>query len=87
MLIGIVKEIQDNENRVAVTPNIVEKLINLGYSVQIESNAGIKSNFTNQMYEPSGAKILPSSIDVWESSDIILQINSPKETLDNETGF
>jgi len=87
MLIGIVKEIQDNENRVAVTPNIVEKLINLGYSVQIESNAGIKSNFTNQMYESSGAKILTSSIDVWKLSDIILKINSPKETLGNETGF
>jgi|TARA_B100001996_G_scaffold124613_1_gene94387 NAD(P) transhydrogenase subunit alpha len=83
MLIGVVKEIQSNENRVAITPNIVEKLIKLGYSVQIESNAGVKSNFTNQMYEDSGAKIVSSS-DLWESSNIILKINSPEITPNNE---
>ena len=86
MLIGIIKEVQNNENRVAITPNIVEKLIKLGYSVQIESNAGIKSNFTNKMYEHSGATIA-SSQDVWASADIILKVNSPEMAPNNEIEF
>ncbi|GIS45989.1 MAG: hypothetical protein Ct9H90mP18_03210 [Gammaproteobacteria bacterium] len=50
MLIGIPKESRNNENRVAITPEILKKIIKLGYQVQIEKSAGLKSSFPDQLY-------------------------------------
>ena len=49
MLIGIPKESRNNENRVAITPEILKKIIKLGYEVQIEKSAGLKSSFPDQL--------------------------------------
>lgn len=78
MLIGIPKESRNNENRVAITPEILKKIIKLGYQVQIEKSAGLKSSFPDQLYLDQGAFVVESN-EIWESSDIILKVNSPND--------
>ena len=56
MLIGIPKEIKNNENRVALTPAGVQSLVAKGHEVLIETNAGLGSGFTDADYEKQGAK-------------------------------
>ena len=77
MIIGIVKETKDTENRVAITPDVVVKIKKLGFEIQVETNAGIGSNFSDQDYIDVGAKVCSSSKEVWDSSDIIAKINAP----------
>ena len=61
LIIGIVKESKEKENRVAVTPDVVQRIKKLGYQVQIETNAGIASNFLDTDYVESGAEVLKSA--------------------------
>ncbi len=78
MLIGIPKESRDNENRVAITPEVAAKIIKLGYKIQIETSAGIKSNFVDHQYTQQGVSIVGCE-EIWKSSDIILKVNSPTD--------
>ena len=87
MIIGVLKEVLSNENRVSISPDIVVKLTKLGYSVQVEKDAGLKSNFTNNQYIEVGATIIDSPERIWQSSDIILKVNGPSESLPDETAF
>ena len=75
MRIGIPGEIQDNENRVAATPDTVSKLIKLGYDVIIENGAGIKASFSNTAYIEAGATVEERDR-VW-ASDIVMKVNAP----------
>ncbi|KUO76660.1 MAG: alanine dehydrogenase [Desulfosporosinus sp. BRH_c37] len=83
MIIGVPKEIKNNENRVGVTPSGVIAFLNNGHEVWIESNAGVGSGFTDQDYELSGAKIVPSARDVW-SANMVIKV---KEPLPEEYGY
>ena len=67
MLIGIPKESRNNENRVAITPEILKKIIKLGYQVQIEKSAGRKSSFPDQLYLDQGASVVESK-EIWKST-------------------
>ena len=58
MLIGIPKEIKNNENRVALTPAGVQSLVAKGHEVLIETNAGLGSGFTDADYENKVLKLL-----------------------------
>jgi len=78
MKIGIPNETSNIENRVAITPSVVKKIINLGYEVSIESGAGLKASFLDQDYEKSGAQVLNNKKNIWKL-DIILKINKPSE--------
>ena len=77
MRIGIVKEVKDNENRVAVTPAGVKVLVEHGHIVTIEKNAGIGSNFSNQEYQNSGAAIHNTHF-CWDN-DLVLKVKEPIE--------
>ncbi len=77
MIIGIVKEIRENENRVSITPDVALKIIKLGFKIQIETKAGEASNFPDQAYTEAGVKICSSSSEVWDNSDIVVKINAP----------
>ncbi|WP_033829457.1 alanine dehydrogenase [Bacillus andreraoultii] len=77
MIIGIPKEIKNNENRVAITPAGVVQLSRAGHTVLIEKNAGIPSSITNKEYSQAGAQILENAADVWEKSDLILKVKEP----------
>ena len=76
MIIGIPKETQNFESRVAITPEIVKKLAKSDHSIIIEKDAGLNSNLSNNAYENSGAKIEPSSENVLSKADIIFKVNA-----------
>ena len=61
MLIGIPKEIKNNENRVALTPAGVHSLVGRGHRVLIETNAGLGSGFTDADYQKQGAEIVATA--------------------------
>lgn len=77
MIIGIPKEIKNNENRVALTPGGAQTLIQRGHSVYIEKCAGINSGFTDEEYEKTGAKILPTPDEVFAIADMIIKVKEP----------
>ena len=77
MKIGVLKEIKDNEKRVAITPNVVTKIKKLGYDILVESDLGLKSNFYNSQYIDNGAEVV--SKDEVYKCDLILKINKPSE--------
>ncbi|WP_252177593.1 Re/Si-specific NAD(P)(+) transhydrogenase subunit alpha [Endozoicomonas sp. 4G] len=77
MRIGIPGEIQDNENRVAATPDTTGKLQKLGYDVIVERGAGSKASFDDAAFEEAGAQIAERS-EVW-SCDIVLKVNAPTD--------
>jgi H+-translocating NAD(P) transhydrogenase subunit alpha len=77
MLIGVPKEIFAGEKRVATVPEVVEKLIKLGFSVQVQSGAGDAANFADDTYVAAGATIVPTANDIWAQSDIVFKVRPP----------
>jgi alanine dehydrogenase len=77
MIIGLPKEIKNNENRVALTPSGVFTLVKNGHSVYIETNAGANSGFDNSAYMNAGAKILQTPEEVYAIADMIMKVKEP----------
>lgn len=84
MIIGIPREIKNNENRVAITPAGVHALVSAGHVVHVESSAGLGSGFTDDSYLEAGAEVLSSAQDVWGRADMVMKV---KEPLPSEYGF
>lgn len=78
MLIGLPKEIKNNENRVALTPGGVELLKSNGHEVLVETNAGIGSGFENEFYINAGAKIVETASEVFEKAEMIVKVKEPQ---------
>ncbi|WP_428239924.1 Re/Si-specific NAD(P)(+) transhydrogenase subunit alpha [Gynuella sp.] len=78
MLIVVPKERDPLEHRVAATPASVEKLIKLGFSVSVQSDAGADASFTNESYIKTGASIVEDAAELYSSADIVLKVNAPK---------
>ena len=76
MLIGIPKEIKNNENRVAITPAGVHALALSGHRIVVEKSAGEGCGIADQEYIEAGAQILDSAVDVWKS-DMIIKVKEP----------
>ncbi len=79
MIVGVCKETQKNEKRVALTPEGTEKLISLGLDVIIEKNAGVASSYTNEQYKEAGATIESNRDSILEKSDLFLAVQAPDE--------
>ena len=77
MKIGVLKEIKDNEKRVAITPNVVSKIKKLGYDVLVENNLGSESNFYDDQYIDNGAEV--ATKDEVYKCDLLLKINKPSQ--------
>ena len=77
MKIGVLKEIKDNEKRVAITPNVVSKIKKLGYDVLVENNLGSESNFYDDQYIDNGAEVVTK--DEVYKCDLLLKINKPSK--------
>jgi alanine dehydrogenase len=77
MIVGIPKEIKDNENRVAITPAGVQALKAAGHTVLIETQAGSGSGFEDTAYEQAGAEIVGQAADVWARADMIMKVKEP----------
>lgn len=77
MIIGIPKEIKNNENRVALTPAGAKELVKRGHAVYVQHTAGENSGFPDSAYETVGAKILPSINDVYQTAEMIVKVKEP----------
>ncbi|HCN04319.1 MAG TPA: alanine dehydrogenase, partial [Bacteroidetes bacterium] len=77
MLIGVPKEIKNNEKRVALTPGGAETLVAHGHSIVVETNAGVGSGFSDDMYIKAGAKILGTAAEVYGTADMIMKVKEP----------
>lgn len=75
--IGIPLEIATGERRVATVPEVVEKLIKLGFSVAVQSGAGEGANFDDDAYRAAGASIAATAAELWAGSDIVLKVRPP----------
>ncbi|MGI1821535.1 alanine dehydrogenase [Exiguobacterium sp. TRN 1102] len=78
MKIGVLREIKNNENRVALTPMGAFMLTELGHDVFVETNAGLGSGFTNMEYIDAGATILETAKEVWEGVELALKVKEPQ---------
>ena len=76
-LIGVPKEIFPGEKRVATVPDVVTKLIKLGFSVVVEQGAGDLADLSDQAYTEAGASIAPSAAALWSGSDIVFKVRAP----------
>lgn len=74
--IGLPREISLQENRISLTPDAVALLVNNGHDVWVETNAGVGSKFTDQLFSDAGAKIVYSPQEVYQA-DVILKIEPP----------
>ena len=77
LMIGIPREIAAGEKRVATVPDVVEKLIKLGFKVAVESGAGDAANFSDDTYRAAGAEIIDGAAKLWSSSDIVFKVCVP----------
>ncbi|HYF43687.1 MAG TPA: Re/Si-specific NAD(P)(+) transhydrogenase subunit alpha [Ramlibacter sp.] len=76
-LIGIPKETAPGEKRVATVPDVVEKLVKLGFSVAVQSGAGEGADFSDEAYRAAGASIVPSAEEIWARSDAVYKVRPP----------
>ncbi|MGF7454094.1 Re/Si-specific NAD(P)(+) transhydrogenase subunit alpha [Pasteurella bettyae] len=77
MLIGVPRELLDNESRVAATPKTVQQILKLGFDVIVEHDAGFKASFEDQAFKEAGAGV-GSAQDVW-NADVIFKVNPPTD--------
>jgi len=77
LLIGVPREVFPGEKRVATVPEVVEKLIKLGFRVAIESGAGEAANFGDDTYRAAGAEVVPTAAELWAKSDIVFKVRPP----------
>lgn len=78
MLVGIPKEIKNNENRVAITPAGVNTLKLQGHTIYVQATAGVGSGFSDEEYIKEGAIILDSIEEVYANSDMIMKVKEPQ---------
>jgi alanine dehydrogenase len=79
VIVGLPKEIKDNEYRVGLTPAGVRALTDAGHKVNVETHAGEGSGFEDELYERAGATIIPSADDVWAGAEMIVKVKEPIE--------
>ena len=80
MIIGVPKEIKNNENRVALTPAGAKELVRKGHSVYVQHTAGINSGFPDEDYVAAGAQILPTIEAVYDIAEMIIKVKEPIES-------
>lgn len=79
MIIGIPKEIKNNENRVGMTPSGVKELVQHGHTVYVQHTAGEGSGFADEQYIKAGATILPSIEETYAAAEMIVKVKEPIE--------
>ena len=80
MIVGVPREIMDQEYRVAVTPQGAHELVVEGHKVLVEKDAGEGSSISDSDYETAGADIVPSAADVYCEAELILKVKEPQES-------
>ena len=77
MLVGVPKEIKDNEFRVGMTPAAVAELVHHGHQVIVETSAGVGSGSTDEEYVRAGGKIVPTGADVFAEAEMVVKVKEP----------
>ena len=77
MIIGVPKEIKNNENRVGMTPSGVQEMTKAGHTVYVQATAGVNSGFSDDAYIAAGARILPTIEDVYAIAEMIVKVKEP----------
>ena len=80
MIIGVPKEIKNNENRVALTPAGAKELIKRGHQVYVQQTAGLGSGFSDEDYKAAGASMLPSIEATYQIAEMIMKVKEPIES-------
>lgn len=78
MIIGVPKEIKNNENRVAAVPGAVSVLTHAGHKVLVENTAGLGSGISDEEYVAAGADIISSRDEIFDKADIIWKVKEPQ---------
>lgn len=78
MIVGILKEIKIQENRVCMTPAGVEVMIDNNHQVLVEKDAGKGSGFSNEMYEQAGAKMVATAAEIYQTADMVMHVKEPQ---------
>ena len=76
-VIGVPKEVAAEEKRVATVPEVVEKLMKLGFKVTVQSGAGDAANFSDDAYRAAGAEIVDTAEKLWGAADIVFKVRGP----------
>ena len=79
MIIGVPKEIKNNENRVALTPAGTRELKKHGHEIYLQATAGMSSGFSDEEYQEAGASILPTIEEVYDIAEMIIKVKEPIE--------
>ncbi|MGB3614372.1 MAG: hypothetical protein WBA10_11330, partial [Elainellaceae cyanobacterium] len=87
MRISVVKENGFDERRVALTPEVVARLIKSGFEVHVESGAGDSAFFSDEAYQSAGATIVSDAGQLWRDAEILLTVCSTQPGSDEEPGF
>src|SRR5438445_9652522 len=77
MIVGVPKEIKQDEYRVAMIPVGVEELTRLGHRVLIQAGAGQGSGIGDEQYARHGAEIVPEADAIWERADLVVKVKEP----------
>jgi alanine dehydrogenase len=80
MIIGVPREIKDQESRVGVIPAGVRALTEAGHKIFVETNAGVQSGFPDAEYQDAGAEIVGDAGHVWGKSEIVVKVKEPIES-------
>jgi H+-translocating NAD(P) transhydrogenase subunit alpha len=75
--IGVPRETAAGEKRVATVPDVIAKLVKLGFSAAVESGAGDAAHFDDDSYGAAGAEIVPTAAELWAGSDIVFKVRPP----------
>jgi alanine dehydrogenase len=77
MIIGVPKEIKNNENRVGLVPGGVLMLVNHGHTVYVETKAGLGAGITDEDFIKAGAKILGTAKEIWDKGEMVIKVKEP----------
>ncbi|MEO5912188.1 MAG: alanine dehydrogenase [Pelobium sp.] len=79
MIIGVPREMKNNENRVGLTPAGTHELVKRGHQVLIETHSGAASGFRNDDYEEAGGEIILTEDEIWGRAEMIIKVKEPEE--------
>jgi NAD(P) transhydrogenase subunit alpha len=75
--IGVPREVFPGEKRVATVPEVVEKLIKLGFTVAVETGAGALANVSDDDYRAAGAQVVDTATGLWDAADVVFKVRAP----------
>lgn len=80
MIVGVPREIKDNESRVALVPAGAGTLVDDGHRVLVQAGAGAATGFPDEDYSRAGAEVVPAAEDVWSQADLVAKVKEPLAT-------